>query len=166
MRRAWTPGRTVLLGGITVGTLDILDAIIFFGMRGVEPVQVFHSIAAGLIGRAAATAGGLTTAALGLLLHFGIATTVVAIYFVVSRWLPFLVRHPVVGGILYGPVVFLVMNLVVLPLSAAHGTGTLPTGAGLVNGLLIHVVGIGLPAALFTARGRTGRWLGWSVGSV
>jgi hypothetical protein len=158
--RRWTPLRTILLGGLTVGVLDILDAIIFFGFRGVGAQRILQAIAAGLLGRDAAIAGGTTTALLGLFLHFVIASGVVATYYLVSRGLHFLVRYPVICGLLYGMVVFFVMQLVVLPLSATAGGANLPSGAVLLNGLLIHALGVGLPAALFTARGRTGSWLG------
>lgn len=161
VNRLWTPGRTILLGALVVGTLDILDAIIFFGVRGVEAARILQAIAAGLLGREAAVAGGTATALLGLLLHFVIATGVVITYYAVSRWLPLLLNRPIVSGLLYGVVVFFVMQLVVLPLSATAGSGKLlPSGVVLINGLLIHALGVGLPAALFTARGRTGRWLG------
>ena len=155
-----TARRAILLGGLTVGTLDILDALVFFGLRGVHPQRILHSIAAGLLGRDAAIAGGWRTALLGLGLHFIIATGVVATYYLVSRGLPLLVRYPIVCGLLYGIVVFYVMQLVVLPLSATAGKAGPPTGAPLINGLLIHALGVGLPAALFTTRGRTGHWLG------
>jgi hypothetical protein len=159
--RPWTPWRAILLGGLTVGILDILDAFIFFGLRGVSAERILQAIAAGLIGRDAAVAGGVEIALLGLLLHFVIATGVVATYYLVSRVLPVLIRHPIISGLLYGSVVFFVMQLVVLPLSATAGSGKLiPSGVVLINGLMIHALGVGLPAALFTARGRTGNWLG------
>jgi hypothetical protein len=155
-----TAKRAILLGGLTVGTLDILDAFVFFGIRGVGPQRILHSIAAGLLGRDAAIAGGLPTALLGLLLHFIIATGVVATYYLVSGKLRILVRYPIICGLVYGLVVFYVMQLVVLPLSATAGKAGLPAGAPLINGLLIHALGVGLPAALFATRGRTGRWHG------
>jgi hypothetical protein len=155
-----TAKRAILLGGLTVGALDILDAFIFFGLRGVAPQRILHSVAAGLLGREAAIAGGLKTALLGLVLHFTIATGVVATYYLVSKALSFLVRYPIICGLLYGLVVFYLMQLVVLPLSATSGKAGLPTGAPLINGLLIHALGVGLPAALFTAKSRTGRWSG------
>ena len=156
----WTPWRAILLGGLTVGILDILDAFVFFGLRGVAAQRILQAIAAGLLGRDAAVAGGLRTALLGLVLHFIIATGVVTTYYLVSRVVPVLIRHPIICGMLYGIVVFFVMQLVVLPLSATAGGKLLPSGVVLINGLLIHALGVGLPAALFTARGRTGSWLG------
>jgi len=72
---------------------------------------------------------------------------VVAAYYVASRPLPALTRHPVLFGPLYGWLVYGVMNFVVLPLSAAvTGPRTPPV---MINGLLIHALGVGLPSALF-----------------
>ena len=159
VNRLWTPWRTILLGALVVGVLDILDAIIFFGIRGVGATRILQSIAAGLLGRDAAVAGGVPTALLGLLLHFIIAGGVVATYYAVSRWLPVLIKYPLICGPLYGVLVFFIMQLVVLPLSNTAGSGKLlPSGAILINGLLIHALGVGLPAALVTTRGRTGDW--------
>jgi hypothetical protein len=46
----------------------------------------------------------------------------------------------------YGIAVFLVMNLIVLPLSALHFRGPFQY-LGLVHGILIHMFFIGLPIA-------------------
>jgi hypothetical protein len=145
--------RLLALGGLVVGTLDILDAFVFFGLRGVPLIAIPQSIASGLLGRAAYR-GGLPTAALGMLLHFGISFAVVSVYYAASRWLPALARRPLVFGPLYGLVVYAVMNYAVVPLSAAVvGSGPKPA-AVILNGLLIHMLGVGLPAALFGAMAR------------
>lgn len=144
-RTPLTPGRAVLLGTLAVGVLDLLDVFVFFGMRGVAPVQILHAIASGLLGRAA-FAGGLATALLGLLIHFAIACAVVVVYHLASRRFPTLRRHPFAWGPVYGILVYLVMNYLVLPMTPAMtGPPSLPV---VVNGLLIHALGVGLPAAL------------------
>jgi uncharacterized membrane protein YagU involved in acid resistance len=142
--------RRVLIGGLVVGGLDLLDAIVFFGLRnGVPPVRIFQSIAAGVQGRAAFS-GGVPSAALGILLHFFIALVIVGVYLVASRSLPVLIRHWIVCGILYGIAAYFFMNYVVIPLSAtARGAFAWPV---FVNGLAIHMFGVGLPAAWFAAR--------------
>lgn len=141
-------GRWLLVGALTVGTLDLLDALVFFGLRGVPPVVIPQSIASGLLGRAAFR-GGAPTAILGVGLHYLIAFLIVATFHLVSRRLPTLARSPWIYGPTYGLAVYAVMNLVVVPLSNANsGTKPLPV---LVNGILIHLVGVGLPSAL-TAR--------------
>lgn len=141
-----TRARALLLGTLTVGALDAADAMIFFGLRGVSPLRVLQSIASGLLGRDAFR-GGLATAALGTLLHFLIAFTIVAVFFAASRRIPWLVRRPVVSGLVYGLLAYLVMSQVVVPLSAAPIGPRTP--AVVLNGVLIHMLGVGLPAALF-----------------
>ena len=146
--------KALLLGGLTVGVLDGLDAVVFFGLRGVTPTRVMQSIASGLLGKQAFQ-GGIATAALGVLLHFGIALAVVAVYYLASRKLPDLSRHPVALGPVYGLLVYGVMNFLVIPLSAAvTGPRTLPV---VINGVLIHALGVGLPAAVFALAAMSGR---------
>ncbi len=144
-------GRALVTGTLIVGVLDILDAFIFFGLRGARPVGILQSIASGVLGRAAYQ-GGMRTALIGLLLHFVIACGVVVTYLVATRLLPTLNRHPWAYGMLYGLAVYAVMNLVVIPLSAAVlGSGPTPAVVR-ANGVLIHMFGVGLPAALVAAR--------------
>ncbi|MEZ0334053.1 MAG: hypothetical protein ACAI18_08600, partial [Gemmatimonadales bacterium] len=107
--REATPIRLLLLGGLLVGVLDILDAFVFFGLRGVPLIAIPQSIASGLMGRAAYR-GEIVTAALGMLLHFGISFAVVSVYYAASRWVPALARKPLLFGPLYGLVVYGVMN--------------------------------------------------------
>ena len=147
-RRPLTPAQALLFGTLTVGTLDILDAFLFwYFFRDVAPVRILHSIASGLLGRASFE-GGNPTAALGLLLHFFIAFMVVLTYLLASRRLPSLARHPFLYGPLYGLLVYAIMNYIVVPLSAAASSSA-PSAPVLINSLLIHALGVGLPSALF-----------------
>ena len=137
----------LLYGTLAVGILDLLDAFLFFGIRsGVRPVRILQSIAAGVLGRAAFT-GGWPAALLGLALHFFIASMVVLVYLLASRRLPLLIRYAVPAGLLYGIAVYLTMTFVVVPASAAGG-GAVPAWPVALNGVLIHMFGVGLPAAL------------------
>ena len=141
-----------LAGTVAVGVLDGLDAIVVFGLRsGVTPTQIFQGIAAGVLGPAS-FAAGWRSAALGVALHFLIAGGIVATFLGASRMVPRLSRRPFVVGPLYGVIVYFVMALVVIPMSALGGPSF--TWFGVTNGLLIHMVGVGLPAAL------AARWAG------
>ena len=151
--------RAILYGGLVVGALDLLDAFIFFALRnGARPIGILHSIAAGAIGRDGARAGGMPTAALGVMLHFTIAFIIAATYVVASRFLPALRKRWVVCGLAFGVLAYFVMTFVVVPLSNA-GPGriafALPVVPVLINGLAIHALGVGLPAAYFAARVRS-----------
>jgi uncharacterized membrane protein YagU involved in acid resistance len=144
--------QALLYGWLTVGTLDILDAILFWYFRAqAPPMRILQSVAAGLLGRETATSGGWSTALLGLALHYFIAFVVVTIFFYASRKLRFLVRHPVFWGIVYGLAVYCVMYYVVMPLSHV-GWPSKPTLVVLLNNLGIHAFGVGLPSALWARR--------------
>jgi hypothetical protein len=143
-----TTAKAIAVGALAVGTLDLADAMIFFGIRsGAQPMRICQSIAAGVLGRDAARAGGIPTAALGVALHFLIAALVVTVIVLAARMFPVLVSKPFLAGPLYGIVVFLVMYTVVLPLSKAGG-GIPAWGPVLFNGVLIHMFGVGTPAVL------------------
>ena len=138
--------RALLYGTLAVGVLDITDAFVFFWLRsGVRPVRILQSVAAGLLGRASFS-GGWRTAALGLALHFFIAFVVVLVVLLASRVLPVLTRYAIPAGLLYGIAVYLTMTFVVVPASAA--AGGVPPWPVALNGVLIHMFGVGLPAAL------------------
>ena len=148
--------RAAVYGGLTVGVLDLLDAFIFFGLRsGARPMGILHSIAAGVLGRDAARAGGAPTATLGLALHFTIALIIASMYVIASRHVTLLRRHWIAFGITYGVFAYFVMTYVVVPLSNA-GSGTRPAFVWpvFINGILIHAFGVGLPAAFFASRVR------------
>ena len=144
--------QAILYGTLVVGTLDLIDAVVFFGLRGSTPIRIFQSIASGWLGRAAAYAGGLPTAALGVATHYVVAFGIVVTYYVCGRRFSLLTRHPIPCGILYGLLAYLVMNRVVIPLSAIGAT-TWPSRPVLINQLLIHALGVGLPSAIVAAHG-------------
>ena len=151
-----TTARAILYGGLTVGALDLIDAFVFFGLRiGARPIPILHSIAAGFLGRDAARAGGVPTAIVGLLSHFLVAFCIVAVYVLMSRVIPLLRRQWVVCGLVFGVAAYVVMTWFVVPMSnAGNGqiTFALPATAVMINGILIHAFGVGLPAAYFSSR--------------
>ena len=149
MRRL-SPFIAILLGGAIAGALDITYAIAFSAWRGVPPVRLLQSVASGLLG-APAFEGGTQTALLGLALHFVIALLWAGLFYLASRALPALTRHPVVAGLFYGFLIYAAMNLLVLPLSAFPRKVSFPLVV-LVTGLLVHMFCIGLPIALAIRR--------------
>lgn len=145
----------ILLGGLIAGTLDITYAIVFSAWRGVPATRLLQTVASGLLGSSAFN-GGLPTALLGLALHFFIALSAATIFYVASKGLPMLTRHPFAAGILYGLAIYAVMNLVVLPLSAFPRKVTFAPLA-LVTGLFVHAFFIGLPISLAARRALSAR---------
>ena len=143
----------LLLGGLVVGAFDITYACTFWYVkRGVSPVRVLQSVAAGVLGRDSFT-GGTGSAALGLVLHFFIACNVVAFYYLVSGKIAALVRQPFVFGPLYGLGVYFFMTYVVVALSRSPQPKSWDWTWFLCS-LAVHALLIGLPAALFARRAR------------
>lgn len=142
---------SIVLGGLVAGAFDITYATVFSYFRsGVPPMRILQSVASGLLG-SAAFEGGVPTAALGLALHFGIALVAAAVYVFASRYLPVLVRRPVLAGSVYGIGIYAFMNLVVLPLSRFPRKVSFPLPV-LITGLLVHMFLIGVPIALAARR--------------
>lgn len=143
------PSQAIVWGWLTVGTLDFLDAIIFSAVRsGTPPMRVFQGVAFGILGRPTYQ-GGWSTFALGVAIHYFIAFCIVATFFAASRWWPVLIQRPWLWGAVYGLGVYFFMNRVVIPLSLIGPQRFVL--APLVNGILIHMLGIGIPSALFAA---------------
>jgi uncharacterized membrane protein YagU involved in acid resistance len=167
----------ILLGGLIAGALDIIYAFIIYGplSYGISPERILQSVAAGWIGREASQAGGLNTAMLGLATHFLLATIMAAIFVFASGSFRFLTQRAILWGFLYGLVLYVAMNYVVVPLSAsatgdfAGSLGEAATrlqnafsevrgGGGddypwmLWGTILTHTVLVGIPIALVAKR--------------
>lgn len=126
----------ILIGGLVAGTLDVGAASL---ISGAQPGRVLQFIAAGLIGKPAAFGGGAATMALGLVLQWLMSLIIAGLFVAASLALPPLRQHWIAAGLAYGVPVFLVMEFVVVPLSAHHH---LPhfTPDGLVKNLAAMMV--------------------------
>jgi hypothetical protein len=136
---------------LVAGTLDISENLIFNFFRGITPYMIFQYIASGLIGMKAFSAG-MVSVALGVAIHYSIAFTWTAIYYVASRKIPGLLRRPILSGLLYGGLVYVAMTFIVLPLTRVpHSTKaiTLPARINAIAALLFC---IGLTISLLVRR--------------
>jgi hypothetical protein len=148
-RAGWL--RWFFVGWLVAATCDICYATGFsYWYRGTAPSRILQSVASGVLG-AEAYQGGARTAALGLGLHYFNALLITAIFFAAAALVPALVRRPVVTGIAYGLVVYLVMNYVVVPLSRIGPRPTPPTPIW-VTGVLVHMFLIGVPIVVAASR--------------
>ncbi len=151
MRQVWL----VIVGGLVAGLLDIVDAFIFFGMRGVKLLSIPQSISAGLLGDEAFS-GGTETFVMGLALHFAIAVIMALVFYAVVKLLPVLGHHALIVGAVYGIGLYLVMTYGVLPLSnfkMGHNPDFPPAVTpGLFNALFAHIVLVGMTIGVFSKR--------------
>ncbi|CAM5227260.1 hypothetical protein [Rhodanobacter lindaniclasticus] len=132
-------------GGLVAGTIDIGAASL---INGINPLVILRAIASGLLGRAA-FAGGLPVSLLGLLLQWAMSLLIAAIFVLAARRMAWMRRRWVAAGLAYGAVVFVVMEFVVVPLSAAANPRF--TAVSLVQNVLAMLL-YGLIIAFFARR--------------
>jgi uncharacterized membrane protein YagU involved in acid resistance len=146
--------RTILLAWAVAGTLDVGTAVTYYPLTAnVTATQILQGIASGVLG-ARAFQGGAATAALGLGLHYVIAFIWTVFFYVLATNVRALTRRPLIVGPLYGTFVWLVMNLIVLPLShVAHRPLRLQPS---IIGAVILMICIGTPIATIVGRHLSG----------
>ncbi len=140
---------TIVKAGLVAGTLDITAAIIVAFIKGYKPIVIFRYIASAVFGKAAAMTGwGMV--AIGLLFHYLIAFIWAAIFYAAYPLIRRLIKSPVVAGLIYGIIVWVIMNLVVVPLTRINQAPfKLP---GVIREMAILMVCIGLPIAIIIDR--------------
>jgi uncharacterized membrane protein YagU involved in acid resistance len=149
---------TVMFAGIVAGFFDGTYAVAYFGLtRGAPAHRIFQHVASGLLGRASFDLGWKSVA-LGVACHFTVAIGAAATYAIASRAIPALLRKPFLFGPLFGIVIYVFMNFVVVPLSRvtpSRGPAALDI---LVTGILVHMFLIGLPIGLIVSRPQVVLW--------
>lgn len=127
------------LGALVAGMADLLFAMGFWWLsHDVPPMRILQSIAAGWYGEAS-YAGGVQTAGVGAVSHFAIMFLFVAAYRQMATRMALLRRRPLAMGAIYGLFLYLLMNLVVLPLSAA-GMASFKHAGWVAASIAMHVL--------------------------
>lgn len=141
-----------LITGIAAAAIEMIFVLPIQASLGNSPEIVFQSIASGTMGKTAYT-GGTPAVLLGIFYHVLISVVAAGIYIAAATRLPLLYSRPLIGGLLCAIIAYVVMNWVVLPLSAV---GYKPTTNPMMMALsfAIHVIGFGWPIA-YIARGMT-----------
>jgi uncharacterized membrane protein YagU involved in acid resistance len=118
---------------------------IFFGR---EIPDMLRRVASGPF--PAATDMGTSGAILGLVVHFTLMAIMATVFVLIARQKPTLTAHPVRWGVIYGLVTYVVMNLIVVPLRFPAAWP--PKPLSIATQLFAHIVLVGIPIALITAR--------------
>ena len=140
---------SIVLGWLAVGVLDAIAASTNAAARGISPVRVWQYVASSLFGPESFERG-TTTVIIGLLIHFGVALGVATGFYLIARLFPFVIRHAVASGIVYGIFVYFAMQYIFVPLTMVKQGGF--SWSGFISGILIHMFVVGLPPALITRR--------------
>jgi hypothetical protein len=132
--------------GLLAGSLDIFLACLnAFIAKGTSPVIVLQFIASGAFGKAAFSGGWLMPLA-GLLFHFIIAYSFTALFFWLYPSIKIMSKSIVATAIVYGIFIYVVMNLLVLPLTKIPAIPFRLEKA--VIAVLILIGAIGLPLSI------------------
>jgi hypothetical protein len=146
----WLSARLILIATAVCGAVDIGYAIVMSVTRGGTALAVLHSVASGPFGDdidRLGWVGGL----LGLAVHFSIMSVMVGVFCVAVARLPRLNSIPLLSGIAYGVICYIVMYWVVLALRwPDHFPQTDPTKV--FRALLPHLVCVGIPLAFLVRK--------------
>jgi hypothetical protein len=143
------PIKVILLAWVIAGTLDITGTLIVYSvlLHKMTAILLLQRIASAALGQAALS-GGWAMAWCGLLFHYFIAFCFVAAYVLAYPFLPLLQKNKQANGLLYGLLVWLIMNRIVLPLTKIHMAPFQWTTA--LIGIALLMLCIGLPVAYIT----------------
>jgi hypothetical protein len=143
--------RAGLLTGVVDGLFSSVLSVFFYGST---VTLLFQRVASTLLGRDAFE-GGAFTAALGVLMHFGVAFAWSAVFLLLVRrspWIRGLLSSPfgvAKAASLYGPLIWMVMSLIVIPvLTRQPPTITARWWVQFIG----HIPFVGIPIAASFAR--------------
>jgi uncharacterized membrane protein len=143
--------RPIVLGGICLFIGQFLQTSIVYGLLQGSPfLSIWQYLASGILGMAAFE-GGIAIAVLGLFIHLIFSVVIAGVFVLAADRIPLLRRHPIAGSLLYGFGVFVVMNMIVIPLSAAPPLPP-PALPWLIEAVIEHVVVVGLPLGIIVQR--------------
>lgn len=138
--------RPILIGTLLAGTLDILAAVTLTLLYGRDPMAMLRYVASGPF--PPATEMGAPGSLLGLPVHFALMAIMVTIFVLAAARLRRLWQQPLLWGFIYGLATYVVMNLAVVPLRFHK----LPSMTAVLTQLFCHIVLVGIPVALVTAK--------------
>lgn len=134
--------KSILFAGFTAGTLDILAAFVYYYSKtGNNPTLVLKYIASGAFG-SAALAGGSAVLIWGLVFHYMIAFSFTTFFFLIYPRLKFLSANKWLTAIGYGLFAWVVMNLLIVPMSQITKTQFHLANAVINATILICMIGL------------------------
>ena len=143
--------RSIALGGMIVFIGQLTQVWLVNSLFQNTPfILVLQYLASGALGNTAFE-GGIATALLGVFFHLLVSFVVAGVFILSANRIPLLSRYAIAGSLLYGFGVFIVMNLIVLPLSAAPPIPA-PTMPWLIEAIVEHILVIGLPLGILVQR--------------
>ena len=143
--------RSIVLGGMFIFLSQFIHQWIVITVIQKTPfILVWQYIASGALGNAAFE-GGIATAVLGVFFHLIISFIIAGVFILAADRIPLLHRYAIAGSLLYGFGVFVVMNMIVTPLSATPPVPA-PNLPWLIEAIMEHILLVGLPLGILVRR--------------
>lgn len=136
---------TILRLCLLTGTLDAIAALIISSKT--PPMVIFQYIASGWFG-SKAFSGGITMMLWGILFHYLIASVWSILLFLLYPSFSAFLKTKYLVAIVYGVIIWLIMNRLVLPLTHVPKRTVPPTGSTIFKGILALILCVGLPISL------------------
>ena len=136
--------RPFLLATLICGTLDILLAVFLTLLRRKDPADMLRFVASGPF--PPATEWGAGGAVLGLATHFTLMAIMVGSFLALVSQRPGLLDKPLLAGIAFGLITYVIMNLIVVPLRWPAAFP--PKPLSVATQLFAHFVLVALPTVL------------------
>jgi len=149
--------RAGILTGVTDGLFSSVLSVAFYNST---VSRLFQGVASTLLGSEAFN-GGARTAAIGILMHFGVAFGWSSVFLLVVKratWIRGLLKSPygvIKVASLYGPFIWLVMSLVVIPV-LLHRPPAINTRW--LTQLIGHFPFVGIPIVASIGKGTPRSW--------
>ena len=147
--------RPIAIATAVSGTLDILFAMILTLLFGREIGNMLRYVASGPF--PSAKEWGSAGAVLGLLTHFTLMAIMASVFVIAAQRVPDMLKSPLKWGLIYGLVTYVAMNWIVVPVR--FDVPLPPKPLSIATQLFAHIVLVGIPFALITARTLRGGYL-------
>jgi hypothetical protein len=145
--------KAVAIVTLIAGTLDIIAAHLhIWAASGNFPTRVFKGIAGGALSGERAMPGGAEIMVLVAFFHYFISFALTLLFFLLFPRVALLRKNVYVVGTVYALFVSMIMNYVVLPLSALPWRAPDFTNKHTYIGIVVLIFVFGLPVVLGTAR--------------
>jgi uncharacterized membrane protein YagU involved in acid resistance len=143
--------RPIVLGGMFIFVGQLIHSWIVPTLIQKTPfIVVLQYMASGAMGMAAFE-GGIATALLGVFIHLLFSFVIAGVFILSASRIPLLRRYPIAGSLLYGFGVYIVMHMVVTPLSATPPI-PVPSIPWLIEDIFEHILVVGLPLGILVRR--------------
>jgi uncharacterized membrane protein YagU involved in acid resistance len=114
-------------------------------LRAIPALRLWQNIASSVLGPDSFNRGW-TSGIIGLLLHCAVAFTAAFVFVLTAQLFPTILKHEIISGAAFGLLLFVVMNVTIIPLSHMPKRSVPPSLIAIQ--IIMHMFLVGLPISL------------------